>query len=939
MAAWVIPLIATAASTAIGMASGAKQDSANKKAVGDQYKYDKERYNYDANRAQDQYIFNQNETNIARANNENELRYREALDDQNYAAQMEQRQDNFSSQRDAYKQSEQDYVDYTDLNSRIRTNAELQTQNKLSENLTSLDYANQGQKINELQSALGLKIDQKVNFAALKSGARDAKLAQKVNNRQFNQTTRDLNRQQNYTNSSRTEANRLKTIAGKELTTDKSLNTLSKDIQIGALNQDSALNRLAARQSNETARDALGDARLLAKQNKGQINSNLANQALQRSFKAGNAEDAYGDAVLLAAQNKGEINSTYANQQLQNAFSNENAVDAFGDASLLASQNQDELRSVFANQALQNDFSDENANLKYDASKLNNDQSKDINILNQAKTNMSIDAEAQNLALDTIERKAGQSDTRVDLNDQFSTQKVEFAQSIDDLTDQERYQLFEQDSNIQNLSGDLKTLKIQHDTDMAARRFEQEGARLAALEAEGNLSAQGRRGASAARSIATVLAAAGRQQAQLADSILRGTSLFDQQKINLEGKSARAKALKELFKTSTQRKTGDVTEIEERRRIDFNRETNQSLAADTRTDNRVSSLNETFAAQRTMAETEKTLRNTQLDTQTLQRSIERDSTIDQNRRLEEQQLLDRDRKIEDQNENLERARLDKDRTIGQNSRRETQQLADRDRKVQNQTDNTARALLDQDRVLDQNESLRLQEVEDRDRLLGDQTENTKRAEFDKNRSITQTNATKSLKNTYNQSQKIDVRSEFKLKNESLSQSNQRLMASLNANLRKLGIDDRSITNQRTAATENFKTAQKMAANDYKDVTAQWNIGNKQIANASSINAFNTQLRKNEYKSSKQSAKTAARASMKGIAIDEYSANLTADKQRLPKPEKAPKPPNPISYPRTFFQDPMAPVAAPKPIKGVANTSNMLSAAAAGVGKLASINFS
>ena len=793
--AFVAPLIGTLVSTGVSMFAGAQQDASNQKAVGKQYKYDKEKYKYDAARAQDQYIFNQNETNIARANNENELRYREALDQQNYDAQMEQRRDTFRTQTEAYKQSEQDFAEYTDLNSRIRTNAELQTQNKLSENLTSLDFANQSQQIQELQSTLGLGIQQRTNNQALRSGRRDASLAAKANNREYNQTNRQLNRQQNYTDSSRREANRLKVIAGKELTTDKGLNRLSRDKQISALNQDIDLNSLAARQSNENARDA------------------------------------------------------------------------FGDAKLLVNQNQDELRSVFANQQLQNDFSDENAQLRFSAAQLNNNQAKDINILNQSKTNNQIESEKLNLALDTIESKAGQSDTRLDLKDNFTTQKVEFAQSIDDLTDQERYQLFEQDSNIENLAGDLKTLKIQHDTDMSARRFEQEGARLAALEAEGNLSAQGRRGASAARSIATVLAAAGRQQAQLADSILRGTKLFDQQKLNLEGKSERALALKELFKETTKRKTGDVSEIEERRRQDFLRETGQSLGADTRTDFRVDKLNEKFASQKKLAEIEKTLRNKQLDEQTSMRGIERDTTIDQNRRLESQQLKDRDRKIEDQNENLERARLDMDR------------------------------------------------------------------------SIRQTNATKNLKNSYNRTQKADVRSEFKLKNQSLNQSNQRLMASLNANLRKLGIDDRSIKNQRTAATENFKTAQTMAANDYKDVKAQWNIGNQQIANAATINDFNKTIRENEYKSSIQSARKAAEASMKGIAIDEYSANLTADKQRLPEPERAPKPPKPISYPRTFFQDPMAPVAAPKPIKGVANTSNMLGAVATGIGKLGSINFS
>lgn len=793
--AFVAPLIGTLVSTGVSMFAGAQQDASNQKAVGQQYKYDKAKYNYDASRAQDQYIFNQNETNIARANNENELRYREALDEQNYAAQMEQRRDTFRTQTEAYKQSEQDFAEYTDLNSRIRTNAELQTQDKLSENLTSLDFANQSQQIKELQSTLGLGIQQRTNNQALRSGRRDASLAAKVNNRQYNQTDRQLNRQQDYTNSSRREANRLKVIAGKELTTDKGLNRLSRDKQISALNQDSALNSLAASQSNENARDA------------------------------------------------------------------------FGDSKLLVNQNQDELRSVFANQQLQNDFSDENAQLRFSAAKLNNNQAKNINILNQSKTNNQIESEKLNLALDTIESKAGQSDTRLDLKDNFTTQKVEFAQSIDDLTDQERYQLFEQDSNIENLAGDLKTLKIQHDTDMSARRFEQEGARLAALEAEGNLSAQGRRGASAARSIATVLAAAGRQQAQLADSILRGTKLFDQQKLNLEGKSERALALKELFKETTKRKTGDVSEIEERRRQDFLRETGQSLGADTRTDFRVDKLNKKFASQKKLAEIEKTLRNKQLDEQTSMRGIERDTTIDQNRRLESQQLKDRDRKIEDQNENLERARLDRDR------------------------------------------------------------------------SIRQTKATKNLKNSYNRTQKADVRSEFKLKNQSLNQSNQRLMASLNANLRKLGIDDRSIKNQRTAATENFKTAQTMAANDYKDVKAQWNIGNRQIANAATINDFNKTIRENEYNSSIQFARKAAEASMNRIAIDEYSANLTADKQRLPEPERAPKPPKPISYPRTFFQDPMAPVAAPKPIKGVANTTNMLGAVAAGIGKLGSINFS
>jgi len=793
MAAALIGFGATLLSGGISMYAGAKQDSANKKAVGEQYKYDKEKYKYDANRAQDQYIFNQNEVNIARANNESGLKYREALDDENYTAQMEQRRDNYSAQRNAYKQSEKDFADYTDLNSRIRTNAELQTQNKLSENLTSLDYANQGQKVQELQAALGLKVQQKTNNAALRSGKRDANLAQKVNNRQFNQTTRELNRQQNYTDSSRREANRLKNIAGREYTTDKALNTLSRDRQISALNQDSALNSLAASQSNE------------------------------------------------------------------------NAEDAFGDASLLVSQNQDELRSVYANQQLQNDFSDENATIQRNAARLNNNQAKNINILNQSKTNNQIESERLNLTLETIERKAGQADSRVDLTDQFSTQKVEFAQSIDDLTDQERYQLFEQDTNIENLSGDLKTLKIQHDTDMSARRFEQEGARLAALEAEGNLSAQGRRGASAARSIATVLAAAGRQQAQLADSILRGTTLFDQQKLNLEGKSERAIALKELYKASTQRKTGDVAEIEQRRLVDFNRETGQSLAADTRTDNRVTRLNNKFDAQKTLAETEKTLRNQQLDDQTTLRDQELAKRLSQTKRLESQQLKDRDRKIEDQNENLERARLDKER------------------------------------------------------------------------SIRQTNATRDLKNTYNKSQKTDVRSEFKLNNKKLKQGNQRLMASLNANLRKLGIDDKSIKNQRTAATENFKSAQTRAANDYKDVVSEWNIGNKEIKNASKINTFNKKLRKNEYKSSKKSARKDARANMKGIAINEYSANLTADKQRLPKPEMAPKPPKPINYPRTFFQDPMAPVAAPKPIKGVANSSNMLGGLARGIGNLASID--
>ena len=113
------------------------------------------------------------------------------------------------------------------------------------------------------------------------------------------------------------------------------------------------------------------------------------------------------------------------------------------------------------------------------------------------------------------------------IEDEFAGTQLQTEQKIAQLTDEQKYNLFSRDSNSGDLGFELEQTRLEYEQNRAAQSFKQEANRIDQLVNSGLISAQGRKGASAARSINNVLSAAGRQSAQLTDAILRGKENFD----------------------------------------------------------------------------------------------------------------------------------------------------------------------------------------------------------------------------------------------------------------------------------------------------------------------------------------------------------------------------------------------------------------------------
>lgn len=87
-----------------------------------------------------------------------------------------------------------------------------------------------------------------------------------------------------------------------------------------------------------------------------------------------------------------------------------------------------------------------------------------------------------------------------------------------------------------------------------------------------------------------------------------------------------------------------------------------------------------------------------------------------------------------------------------------------------------------------------------------------------------------------------------------------------------------------------------------------------------------------------SAKKESNVSRKQIATEKYGGDLAAQSRRMLQPSKAPTPMAPLAMPRATFLDPMAPVAPPKPIEGVASSGNSLQIVSSGLNALAGVDW-
>ena len=445
----------------------------------------------------------------------------------------------------------------------------------------------------------------------------------------------------------------------------------------------------------------------------------------------------------------------------------------------------------------------DNLRLQQTTGSLQGDLSDQTLATNQLIERLGIKNEGDNLSLE--QRQAL-------IEDEFAGTKLQTEQKIAQLTDEQKYNLFSRDSSVAELGFELKQTQLEYQQNRAAQSFKQEANRIDQLVKSGQIGAQGRKGASAARSINNVLAAAGRQSAQLTDAILRGKENFDSRV------------------TDITRKTGDV---------------NKRFGLQTDTTNR-KKLEQ--RAQLGRAEVAKDLRITQSGDQKdqLTKMFTAEKTQATGKLTQEE--VNTQRKIDQAGEMS-------DLTIGQTQQTATQFIGDA---------NESRAL--------RNDQSYQRAVYINDKFT----------------------------NSFNQ-----LTAEQNLLAENLQQQ-------LNAFSRQTG----TLNQRKDFATQNYNVAYQRAQEVHDSALRRYDDTVADVERERSRQGQVDAMIEDQYQASLQSAQQAKLASEGQIALDRYSADVTADKAVMPAPVAAPSPPRPLVYPRTEYPELKSPQLLPEPEEGV-----------------------
>ena len=160
--------------------------------------------------------------------------------------------------------------------------------------------------------------------------------------------------------------------------------------------------------------------------------------------------------------------------------------------------------------------------------------------------------------------------------DTFGDTQEEINQTLGELTDQQRYNLFESDVSLGNLGFELTNAKLQYQQQRAAQSFEQQSNRIEDLQRTGMEAAKGRKGLSAAKTLNSTLALAGRRNAQLTDSILRADVAYRSKDSDIR-RRIQNEAIKSALQadTLTRKQANQLSDLE-RARQDRDRDISQT---------------------------------------------------------------------------------------------------------------------------------------------------------------------------------------------------------------------------------------------------------------------------------------------------------------------------------------------------------------------------
>ena len=872
--------------------------------------------------------FNQQKATIAlnKANNENELQFRESNDLANYEFQVAQNTADYDARLAAYTASGQDYETQIGINETAEALALAQTQQKYNDQQTALGFQNQEQLLNQLgqYNSMVTRLDQSqsaIDDALMQETLMETE-ALRVRNQSYDSANYGLDMIREQAGEAQTTAD----LQNAQIQERVNASRTGRDEQLMMLDQGKATDNLAT--DNAIYRNEL------------QTKQQVALQQLQLAQQTGSLEGDLSDKELQTAQLLNRLGIKNEGDNLAITQRQSLLEDEFGTTQL---QTQQQIEQLIDSQRY-NQFGRDSAVNDLATSQQQNRLGLKSNIggLNTSQQKTQLQLESSLSGLSTAEKQAqlqlqssisslniSGKQNRLSLQSNLSDLQTAAEANNSDLTaqlgklsEEQQYNLFNRETNVGELGFEFEQSRLQYEQNRAALSFKQEANRIDQLVKSGQISAQGRRGISAARSVNNVLSAAGRQSAQLTDAILRGDSAFKSQVLDIRRKQALADKRFGIQSGSTRRKAGEARTQAEikardiRRKKGFATEEFNVNESDIERKKRISreeaSISQAdIGSRRGLAGKEAGISQADISRQKGLSKEEFDiksQDLNTKKGLVDRKLgLQKDstkQRIKDQQALLGRSKLSKDLRISQ-AEAEREQITKMFGAESSQaTDTLARETTNTERKI-------RQAGEMSDLTIGQTQQSSTQA-------INDLKEGRALRNDQAYQQAVYVNDKFTNAFNSLTAEQNLLAENLQQQLNSYSRETGKLNQQKDFAEQNYNVAYQAAQEVHDSAMRKYNDTAADVERERDRLATQDRMIEDQYQASLQSAEQAKLASEGQISLDRYSADVTADKALMPEPVLAPDPPKPMSYPRTAYPeltDEHKPQLLPEPIKG------------------------
>jgi len=550
--------------------------------------------------AERQSEFNRQQATIElnKANNENELQFREANDLAAYNAQIQANNADYNAKLAAYSASGEDYDTQIGINEEAERLALAQTQQKYNDQETALGFQNREKLLQQLgqYNTLIARLDQG------QSAVDDALMRETI---METQALRDRDQQLDIANyglemidEQAGEAQTLTELQNAQIQERVNTSRTGRDEQLMLLDQRKATdnldtdNNIYRNQLQAKQQIALQDLQLA--QQTDNLKGDLSDKELQTTQLLERLGIKNQGSNLSVDQRKALLENEYGTNELQtqqqidqltdtqryNQLSRDTAVNDLATSQLRASlgldSNVGDLNTAQQKSQLQLESSLSGLSTAKQKSQLQLESS--LSGLSTAKQQSQLQLESSLSGLSTAEKQAqlklqesisslniagkqNQLNLQSNLSDLQTAAEAnnsDLTAQLGKLSEEQQYNLFNRETNLGDLGFEFQQSRLQYEQNRAALSFKQEANRIEQLVRSGQIGAQGRRGISAARSINNIMSAAGRQSAQLTDAILRGDTAFKSQVLDIRRKENLAEKRFGIQSLATTRKAGEA---------------------------------------------------------------------------------------------------------------------------------------------------------------------------------------------------------------------------------------------------------------------------------------------------------------------------------------------------------------------------------------------